>query len=160
MKLRKVFSVLCAIGIAASNFSAVRAFANDTDQDVSTDIIFDNTDAAGLISYYTLSITADVKKVKISAVTSSTDIQAKIGFVDIIVQHSSNGVTGWTTEKTPADQTIPNSNFHELDKFPVDVDGGYYYRVVLDHYAKEQGWFFPSSQSISNTSNVVWVPAS
>ncbi len=44
-----------------------------------------------------------------------------------------------------------------LDKYAVTVQGGYYYRVTLTHYAKEQTWFFPDEQSVTNTSSYVWV---
>ena len=46
---------------------------------------------------------------------------------------------------------------YSLDKYAVTVQGGYYYRVTLTHYAKEQTWFFPDEQSVSNTSSYVWV---
>lgn len=160
MKIKKVCSILCAVGLAVMNCLAISASAVDANPSASTKIIVDNTDTAGLIAYYSLSITSAVKAVKITAVTSATDTMAKIGFTDIQIQHSSNGSTGWVTENTPFNKTVTDTNYYSLDGFSVGVSGGYYYRVVLDHYAKEQGWFFPSSQSISNTSNVVWVPAS
>jgi len=159
MKIKKVRSVLCFLGIVLMNCSTISAFAVADNPPASTNIIVDNIDAAGLIAYYSLSITSAVKAVKITAVTSATDTMAKIGFTNIQVQRSSNGSTGWVTEKTPYDQIDTDNNYFSLDSFSVDVSGGYYYRVVLNHYAKEQGWLFPSSQSVSNISNVVWVPA-
>lgn len=159
MKAKKIAAALCAIGFTIINCSAMSASAAFTGSVATATLTNDDTDAAGLISYYSLMISADVRKVKITATTYGTDVMAKIGFTNIKVQHSSNGSTGWVTEKTPTDQTDTDTNYYGLDGFSVDVSGGYYYRVVLDHYAKEQGWFFPSSQSIANTSNVVWVPA-
>jgi hypothetical protein len=49
---------------------------------------------------------------------------------------------------------------HSLNNFLIAVPGGYYYRVTLTNYAKEYGWFFPSSQSITTTSSAVYVSSS
>ncbi len=84
----------------------------------------------------------------------------KIGFKDITVQRSTNGSTNWNDEVSISDKIITDALYHSLDHYSVSVTGGYYYRIMLTHYAKEKGWFFPSSQSITNYSNVVWVPAS
>ncbi len=109
---------------------------------------------------YSLRISSGTNKVYISATTDGYDTMAKIGFKDIVIQRSSNGTSGWTDAVSLSDQLVTDSLYHYLDQYVVSVSGGYYYRVVLTHYAKEQGWFFPSSQSITNYSNVVWVPAS
>jgi hypothetical protein len=82
---------------------------------------------------------------------------AEIGFKNIKIQRSSNGTSGWTDEDTRYPDIITNANYHEKNNESVPVVGGYYYRVVLDHYAKETGWWFPGSQSITGYSNVVWV---
>ncbi len=84
---------------------------------------------------------------------------AKIGFTNISVQRSYSGSSGWTTEFSLDDDTAKNTDTHYKSNEYHSVMGGYYYRVKLDHYAKEKGWFFPGSQSITNYSNVVWVPA-
>lgn len=116
--------------------------------------------AAGLISSYFLYCGATTNKVRITASLAATGEMAKIGFTDIKVQRSANGSSGWTTVAEPADQVIQNAYSHELSAYSVSVTGGYYYRVVLTNYAKEPGWFFPTTQSVSCTSNVIWVPAS
>ena len=82
---------------------------------------------------------------------------AKIGFKNIVVQHSVNGTSGWSDEVPRDDDLAANTFRHSKVNEPITVSGGYYYRIVLDHYAKETGWFFPGSQSITNYSNVVWV---
>jgi hypothetical protein len=111
----------------------------------------------GLITSMSLSITSTTKAVKIYAETIGKATMAEIGFKNIKIQHSSNGTSGWTDEVPCSDDTIQNAYRHSKNGEKVNVTGGYYYRVVLDHYAKETGWFFPSSESIGNTSNVVWV---
>jgi hemerythrin superfamily protein len=82
---------------------------------------------------------------------------AYVGFKGISIQRSTDGVSGWTVEKSLCDDLAQNTYIHQKVNESVSVTGGYYYRVVLDHYAKETGWFFPSQESITNYSNVVWV---
>ena len=82
---------------------------------------------------------------------------AKIGFKNIKVQRSSNQNT-WTTEKTPPDLIDEDDAQKIISNYAVKVDGGYYYRVVLDNYAKEDTWWFPKTQTVENISNSVWVP--
>ncbi|MBR3044669.1 MAG: hypothetical protein IKG82_13835 [Oscillospiraceae bacterium] len=160
MKKIKALAMLCTLCYLLPNQAAMSVDAANSVASSTIATTRDDVKAGGLIASYSLLIAADVQEVKITATTYGTDVMAKIGFVNIKVQRSSNGTSGWVTEQTPTDQTVSNSNYHDLYKFPVSVSGGYYYRVVLDHYAKETGWFFPSSQSVTNTSNVVWVPSS
>lgn len=81
---------------------------------------------------------------------------SEIGFIDIKIQRSSD-LTNWTTEKTVSDKLAEDTISYSLTKYAVSVQGGYYYRVTLTHYAKEQTWFFPDEQSVTNTSSYVWV---
>ncbi|MBP0968136.1 MAG: hypothetical protein J5722_10900 [Oscillospiraceae bacterium] len=112
--------------------------------------------AAGLISSYYVSCTAGEGCIYISSRTTGPDEAAKIGSVDIQVQRSTNGSTGWTTYTTVPDQLAENASYHYMDSYAVSVPSGYY-RVRLTHYAKESGWFFPKTQSATQTSVVVYV---
>ena len=112
--------------------------------------------AAGLISGYTLSCSSGTKTVYITATTTGNEEMSEIGFIDIKIQRSSDR-TNWTTEKTVSDKIKEDAVTYSLDKYAVTVQGGYYYRVTLTHYAKEQTWFFPDEQSVTNTSSYVWV---
>lgn len=116
-------------------------------------------DATGLITSYALSCTAGSKRILINANVYASDVMAKIGFKDITIEQSSTGTGGWSTYFQPSDQMASDAMSHSLNNFLIAVPGGYYYRVTLTNYAKEYGWFFPDSQSITNYSNVVWVPA-
>ena len=158
MKNGRILAIVCACCMMFANCISLPVFAEETTMPVAvtTD---ENVRATGLIMTYTLYSTAGVKKIYISATTTGYDTMAKIGFKSIKSQLSSNGSSGWTDEKNLSDQLVTDSMYHHLDQYTVSVAGGYYYRVVLTHYAKEQGWFFPSSQSITNYSNVVWVPS-
>ncbi len=112
---------------------------------------------AGLISRYYITISASTssKKIYISGTTQSNDIMKSIGYKDISIEHSSDGVH-WDEEKPNDDLLKSDSSSYYLNNYAVSVKGGYYYRVSLTHYAKESGWF-GSSQSVENTSNSVWV---
>lgn len=114
------------------------------------------TRAAGLISTYSLLGAGGTKSISITAKTAGFEEMSEIGFIDIKIQRSSD-LTNWTTEKTVSNKIKEDSIAYSLDKYSVSVQGGYYYRVKLTHYAKEQTWLFPDEQSISNTSAYVWV---
>lgn len=160
MKCRKILTGLCAAIVLLVNCSTMTAFAEESTSTSVATATDENVRAAGLIMAYSLRISSGTKKIYISATTDGYDTMAKIGFKDIVIQRSSNGTSGWTDAVSLGDQLATDSLYHYLDQYAVSVSGGYYYRVVLTHYAKEQGWFFPSSQSITNYSNVVWVSAS
>ena len=113
--------------------------------------------AAGLIASYKLSCAGGSKTVYINAEVYGTDTMAKIGFKNIKIQRSSDN-NNWTTEKTVPDQISEDVVQKKLSRYSVSVNGGYYYRIVLDNYAKEDTWWFPEEQTVSNTSNSVWIP--
>lgn len=112
--------------------------------------------AAGLISTYTLGCSAGTKTVYITAKTTANERMSEIGFIDIKIQRSSDR-TNWTTEKTVSDKIKEDSSNYLLDSYAVTVQGGYYYRVQLTHYAKEDTWWFPDEQTVTSTSSYVWV---
>jgi hypothetical protein len=112
--------------------------------------------SAGLIFSYSLSCSSGTKTVYITAKTTGNEIMSKIGFKNIKIQRSSDG-SNWTTEKTVSNQLADGKSTYSLERYAVTVNGGYYYRVVLDHYAKENTWLFPDEQSLTNTSSKVWV---
>ena len=113
--------------------------------------------ATGLIATYALSCSAGSKTVYINAEIYGNYTLGKIGFKNIKIQRSSDQNT-WTTEKTVPDKLSEDVMQKKLSKYAVSVKGGYYYRVVLDMYAKEDTWWFPDTQSVTVTSNSVWVP--
>ena len=110
-------------------------------------------DATGLIYQYHGSVTASGGNVAFTAWTSSRNVMSYIGFTNISVQRSSNGTT-WTEEKTVSDILKANSSSHSLSNYPITVDGGYYYRIVCDHYADNGSG---TTQSVPHTTNSVWI---
>ena len=112
--------------------------------------------AAGLISTHLLSCTSGTKTVYITAKTTANEQMSEIGFIDIKIQRSSDR-TNWTTEKTLSDKIKEDASTYSLTDYAVTVQGGYYYRVQLTHYAKEDTWWFPDEQTVTSTSSYVWV---
>lgn len=117
----------------------------------------DSVDAVGLIARCTLSCTGGSKTININASVYGNYTLAKIGFKNIRIQRSSDQ-NNWTTEKTISDQISEDAMQKKLSNYSVSVNGGYYYRVVLDNYAKEDTWWFPKTQTVEATSNSVWIP--
>lgn len=110
---------------------------------------------AGLIYRYDLSISTSDGNLIMNGKTSSNDTMKSIGYTEIKVQYSSDG-SNWHTEENLSDLLKSSTSEYILSNYSVSVQGGYYYRVTCKHYAKESG-LFGSSQSISNTSNSVWI---
>ncbi len=112
--------------------------------------------ATGLISSQSLSGVYGYNTLVISATTIGYEEMAEIGIIDIVVQHSSDKTT-WVDEVDVADMLNEDAYSFSISDYGVPVISGYYYRVKVTHYAKEQGWFFPDSESIVNYSTAVWI---
>lgn len=139
--------VLCAIPTISVNAAAV----SDT-KAVSEEA---QPRAKGLISSYRISVSHSGKTLYINGATLSDSSMKSIGYKDISVEYSSDGVK-WYNEKDINDLLKSNSSSYYLNNYAVSVKGGYYYRISCTHYAKEKG-LFGSSQSVDNTSNSVWI---
>jgi len=115
----------------------------------------DQTRTVGLIYRYEVAVSGKEKKIYINGTTASNNSMKSIGYKDISIEYSSDGVN-WYREMHTFDLLKSYSSSYYLNNYAVSVKGGYYYRVSLTHYAKESGWF-GSSQSVENTSNSVWI---
>lgn len=113
--------------------------------------------AAGLIIDYFISCKTSSRTIYITAQVYASDEMKELGFKNIVVQRSSDKIN-WTTEVPVGDMIGNNIYSYDIDEYPVTVKGGYYYRVKLTNYAKEKGWFFPSTQSVDDTSSSYWIP--
>lgn len=113
--------------------------------------------AAGLISDCALSCTGGSKTIYINAEIYGTAKMAKIGFKNIKVQKSSDN-QNWSKGEPVSDMISENAYQKIVSRYAVSVEGGYYYRIVLDNYAKEDTWWFPDTQTVEAISNSVWVP--
>lgn len=158
MKYSRFLTVLCVCGMLFANGPAVTAYADETAAPVTGTTDDEETRSTQLIESNKVWITSGVQKIYINAYTTGNGLMAQIGIKDITIQRSADGTSGWTDALTMSDQIVTNSDEYNLSQYTVSVTGGYYYRVVLTHYAKEQGWLFPNSESIPDTSNVAWAP--
>ena len=157
MKRKKLFALLCVILTIWLDCFSIPVFAEIDQKSTAIVELNDETRSAGLIDTYSLSITGERRQIHINAVVFGTETMAEIGFKNIEIQHSVTGTSGWVTERTPGNDVITNAIYHRKNNEAQTVGGGYYYRVILDVYAKETGWFFPTSESITVTTNVVYV---
>ena len=130
----------------------VKAVSNTHTQSVSEN---NQVRTAGLISRTYLEISSSNKNIYINGATEAQKDMKSIGYKDINIEYSSDGIN-WYTEKYIDKLLKSDGSSYYLNNYAVSVNGGYYYRVSLTHYAKESGWF-GSSQSVENTSNSVWV---
>ena len=90
----------------------------------------------GLINEYFVECSVGTKKVHIRMNTKSLYILDEIGFKNIYIQRSSD-LVNWYTEKTISSLITTNQSQYYLSDYTASVNGGYYYRVNLDHYAKD-----------------------
>lgn len=151
--MNKAFLALGVAGVLTYSVPAmpVKA-ANPNTQTVSTE---NQTRTAGLITRYDLTVSSSGGKLCVNGVTKANGSMKSVGYKDISVQYSSNGVD-WYTEKTISDLLKSDSSSYYLNNYYISVKGGYYYRITCTHYAKASG-LFGSSQSVDNTSNSVWI---
>lgn len=153
--MKKTLMVFGVAGVLTCSMPtiSVKATSNiDTSTYTSDEI---NTRAAGLIYQYDSSFYVSNGVLFLNGRTISKTTMKTIGFDSIKIQRSSNG-TSWTTEKTITDLYNSSSKSYYLNDYSVAVTGGYYYRVVCTHYAKESG-LFGGSQSETSTSSTIWV---
>ena len=132
-----------------SSTTAINAYSTENSNETSS------VKTVGLIILHSVSTQNLNGKLAISSKTWSSEEMKKIGLKNIVIQQSSNGST-WSDYAT-LDDMLVNDSKHELNNYSVTVSTGYYYRVKCDHYAKEKGLFFPDEESISNTSNSVYI---
>lgn len=152
--MKKTFLALGLAGILMYSVPAmpVKAVSNISIQTFSTE---SSARTEGLIRKYSLSVSSSGKTLYINGSTASNNSMKSIGYKNVSVEYSSNGVK-WYTEKSIGDLLKSDSLSYYLNNYAVSVKGGYYYRVSCTHYAKEKG-LFGSSQSVDNTSNSVWI---
>lgn len=112
--------------------------------------------STGLISNYNLSISCNGTSLLFTGVTGCSSTMKKIGFTSIVIQRSSNNAT-WKDYISVNDIVKEDVAAYTVSKKNLGtVPSGYYYRITCKHYAKENG-VFGSSESISNTSNSVYI---
>ena len=152
--MNKIFLALGVTATLICNFSAmpVKATSNLDTQVFSVE---DQSKTAGLIQKCSLNVSGSNRKLYINGSIVASSEMKSIGYKDISIEYSSNNVN-WYEETNIGNLLKSNSNNYYLNGYTVSVNGGYYYRISCDYYAKESG-LFGSSESISATSNSVWI---
>ncbi len=152
----KLLSFVLSVTLLSSLSPVYNVSALEETATYETEAYGEENRAAGLISSYAIGCTGGSKTVYLTAEVFGTEIMSKIGFKNIKIQRSSNQ-SSWTTEKTLSDMISEDVSLKKLSLYPVSVDGGYYYRIVLDNYAKENTWWFPETQTVQAISSSVWI---
>lgn len=153
--MNKIISALCIAAILICNIPTMPAKAVESDLNMQTVSMESQSRTVGLIRKGVLIASASDGKLCINGSTIANDEMKSIGYIDISVEYSSDGVN-WYKEKDIDDLLKSNSDTYYLNNYYITVNGGYYYRISCTHYAKEKG-LFGSSQSVENTSNSVWI---
>lgn len=108
-----------------------------------------NARATDLITRVSLTI-AQVENhgVRVNFATGGIAVMGKIGGKNLTVQRWEGGewVDVCSTDVLIEDRSFYSGSYYS----PTNLPTGYYYRAIMTHYAKEQGWFFPASQSFYN----------
>ncbi|MDE7365293.1 MAG: hypothetical protein K2N27_10525 [Ruminococcus sp.] len=144
---------ICCLTLTVTGYSdTTTENANASENDTYT------AKAAGLIDLYSLGCSGDIQTLYITASTKGNEKMAEVGLKNIRIERSSDKVN-WTTERTLSDMILESESVYNISKEGFSVEGDYYYRVTLEHYAKEDTLWFPQEQTVENTSFVVYVPA-
>lgn len=117
-----------------------------------TNIDMSNRTEGLIYQYYAIASTSNGKLV-INSKTESDSTMYKIGFYEISIERSTDN-SHWSQESYKGNWYTYYSSSYTFINRSFDVDGGYYYRVSLRHYADNGSG---TTQSINNTSNSVWI---
>lgn len=160
MRFLKWFGVIAAIFFCFALPMKIHA-ADVPSDDPSVEVTTATTEAPlltspNLISTFRNDLFYENGMLDMIMTTSATGFVAEIGFQDIIVQKSSDNVH-WSNSMFFGDR-IEYDTTGSLFEMIVGPQQGYYYRVYVTHYAKEDAFFFPAEQRVYSYSNVVYVP--
>ena len=151
--MKKAWSLLCAVLLTA-NLTAVLPAAAEESGDGTGDAVILST---GLITSRSVSVSNSSGQLCINGYTIAGEAMKSIGFTDIQIERSSYGTSGWTAVQYPDDVLASDASSCYFNNYKVSVVKGYYYRITCTHYAKESGFWFPESESITATSNSVYI---
>lgn len=143
MKIRNIIAtIILSICIAVMPIANVSAY-----------------DYVGLITKCSLSCTYSDGTLKIYAKTQASGNMDEIGFVNIIIQKSSD-CQNWTDEKNIGNFIKSDKKYYTLEHSE-KISGGFYYRILCTHYAsgKPFGSNDTEFQTAENTSKSVWAEA-
>ncbi len=145
--MKKLISSLLAL-ITIGYLPINTIYANE-ESDINNEII----ETIGLIEDASVYCSTGTKKIHLKLDTIASGTMQTVGFKNIIIERSSNG-SSWEEESRINQVTITNANRYYIYDYVVWVNGGYYYRATLDHYAEN---YSGTEEYFGNTSNYVWV---
>lgn len=155
--MKRILALLCASAMLPQMIVSLSAQAASVEEQITETNGDEMVIATGLITLTSLSVSNSSGQLCINGYTKSDETMKSIGFTDIQVERSSNGTSGWTVVQSPDDVLASDASACYFSNYKVSVTGGYYYRVTCTHYAKESGFWFPETQSITATSNSVYI---
>lgn len=146
---KKIISVLLALSCLC--IFPVQANAEEEGIDNSAVESEEIIESLGLIFDGDVSCSTGTKQIHIKMRTYGAYTMDEIGFTDIQIQRYTT--SGWYTEKSISSVTTTNAASYALNDYTTSVLGGYSYRVVLNHYARDGSLY----EKEGDTSNSVWI---
>ena len=147
--IKKCISVILAL--LCIGLIPIQANAEELDTILNESEIEEVVNSIGLINSGSVECSVGTKKIHIKMETIGSSLNNENGFKEIQIQRYSGG--DWHTEKTIASVITTNAYTYYISDYTASVLGGYYYRVVLNHYAKKGS----TTERVGNTSNSVWI---
>ncbi|MDE6520911.1 MAG: hypothetical protein K2K91_10745 [Ruminococcus sp.] len=151
--MNNFFVAMGIVGVLTYCFPTMQASAVSNDVKIGyTDEVEPRTE--GLIHDCEISVSNRNGELCINGSTISNSIMKTIGIKDIVVERSTDN-ENWSYYKPLDDMLESKSSSKYVKNYTTSVDGGYYYRITCNHYAKVST--FGSSQTVGNTSNSIWI---
>ncbi len=147
--LKKIIS--CLIALTCFCVFPIQVNAEEESLDYSNVESEEIIESTGLIEWGDVEISVGTKIIHIKMRTDGAYTMDEIGFTDIQIQRYTT--SGWYTEKSISSVTITNAYSYYLSDYTTSVLGGYSYRVVLNHYARDGSLY----EKVGDTSNSVWI---
>ncbi len=153
--MKKQIAFILAI-ICIAPMGCIEASAAELDSNAYTTVSESKVRSVGIITGYSLSLTSSGTSLLMTARTNCLVSVKSVGLKNIVIQRSSDN-SNWSNYTTVDDLLKSSSSTYSASRKNVaTVPSGYYYRITCKHYAKESG-LFGSSESISNTSNSIYI---
>ena len=108
-----------------------------------------------LMVYCSMSVKTEPGAIFITAKTQGDRQLDAVGFKQFQIQRSSDG-NEWETEKILDEMVKTNAKQYSIDSYKVQVQGGYYYRVLCTHYASNN----KGEHKLDNISSYEWIDTS
>lgn len=150
--MKKILSVLCITSLLVSGIAGIPVTAEETENTCKETTNMER--ASWYLSYYNTNVSNYNGSLCVNINTRATESMEKIGVKNLTVQYSYDG-TNWYNEWNAGDFLAYDTNGYSLNNYIMALDrSGCYYRISCTHYAQKS---FLNTQSVSGTSNAVWI---